>query len=116
MRAAGISAVPVTDERARFLGMLSDRDIIENSVAAGQDPNAVTAGSLVRPGQPSVDPGRVADQTLLAMVVAQPQPELPVVEDGSLVGMLTVADLAVPLMEQFDDDSLDELWPDDSRR
>jgi len=111
MRASGLRAVPVTDERSRFLGMLSDRDILEDSVAAGQDPNAVTVGSLIRPRQPTIDPDRVADQSLLAMVVAGPRAELPVVQDGRLVGMLTVADLAVPLIEQYGDET-NELWPD----
>lgn len=118
MRAAGTTAVPVTDERLGFLGMLSGRDILVESVAAGQDPNAVTAGSLIRPGQPTIDPQRIADRALLAMIVAQPLAELPVVQHGRLVGMLTVADLAVPLVEQYSESQLDldQLWPGDSRR
>jgi CBS domain-containing protein len=118
MRASGSTTVPVTDERSQFLGMLSDRDIIERSVADGQNPNAVTAGSLIGPGQVSIDPDRVADRSLLAMIVAVPHAELPVVQDGRLVGMLGIADLAVPLVDQFDEDSLDldQLWPDDSRQ
>ena len=114
MRASGLRAVPVTDERSRFLGMLSDRDILEDSVAAGQNPRAVTTGSLVRPGQATVDPTRVADEALLAMIVAQPLAELPVVHNGRLVGMLSVADLAIPLLDHLDEHPLDtdQLWPD----
>jgi predicted transcriptional regulator len=70
MRAAAISAVPVTDERRRFLGMLSDRDIIERCVADARNPNGVTAGSLISPGQPTIDPDRIADAAVLAMIVA----------------------------------------------
>jgi CBS domain-containing protein len=118
MRACGLRAVPVTDERSRFLGMLSDRDILEDSVAAGQYPGAVTVGSLIRPGQASIDPARIADEVLLAMIVAQPLAELPVVQDGRLVGMLSVGDLAVPLLDQLDPMALEEdlLWPGDTRR
>ncbi|MEP6560951.1 MAG: CBS domain-containing protein [Nakamurella sp.] len=116
MRATGSKMVAVTDDRSRFLGIVSDRDIVERSVADGQNPNAVTAGSLVRPGQPSIDPSRIADRALLALIVAQPLAELPVIDDGRLVGMLTVADVAVPLIEQCDDEMLDQYWPDDSVR
>jgi CBS domain-containing protein len=118
MRASGLRAVPVTDERSRFLGMLSDRDILEDSVAAGQYPSAVTVGSLIRPGQASIDPARIADEALLAIIVAQPLTELPVVQDGRLVGMLSVADLAVPLLDQLEPSALEDdlFWPDDSRR
>jgi CBS domain-containing protein len=118
MRATGLRAVPVTDERSRFLGMLSDRDILEDAVAAGQNPSGVSTGSLVRPGQATIDPSRVADEALLAMLVAQPLAELPVVQDGRLVGILTVADLAVPLLDQLEESSfeLNLSWPDDSRR
>ncbi len=118
MRASGLRAVPVTDEQSRFLGMLSDRDILEDSVAAGQNPSSVTTGSLIRAGQATVDPARVADEALLAMIVAQPLAELPVVQHGRLVGMLTVADLAVPLLDQLEESSLehDRHWSDDSRR
>jgi len=111
MRACGLRSVPVTDERSRFLGMLSDRDILEDSVAAGQNPNSVTARSLLRPGQPTIDPTRVADEALLAMLVAQPLAELPVVQDGRLVGLLTVADVAVPLLDQLEASALDPILP-----
>src|ERR1700712_3505733 len=67
--AAAIAHVPVTDERLLFLGMVSDRDIIERCVADGQNPSLVTVGSLVRPGQSTIDPGRIADRTVLAMIV-----------------------------------------------
>ena len=117
LRASGTVALPVTDERLLFLGMLSDRDVIEQCVADGQDPNAVTVGSLVRPGQATIDPDRVADAAVLAMIIAQPQAELPVVQDGRLVGLLSIADLAVPMIDQFEDHplDLDQLWTDDSR-
>jgi CBS domain-containing protein len=115
MRASANITVPVTGERTRFLGMVSGRDIIDHSVADGQNPNAVTIGSLVQWGQLTLDPDRIADQAVLALIVAHPFAELPVVQNGRLVGMLNVADLAVPLLEQSDDDSR-ELWPDDCRR
>ena len=61
-----------------------------------------------------IDPDRVVDAAVLAMIVRQPLAELPVVENGVLVGMLSVADAAVPLLDGDTAESdLDGFWPSD---
>ncbi len=114
MRASGAVSLPVTDERGLFLGMLSDRDIVERCAADGHDPRAVTVGSMLDGQQQVVDPDRAADPTVLAMIVRQRLAELPVIENGVLVGMISVADVAVPTVDGMASDSdLDGFWPTD---
>jgi len=114
LRASGAVSIPVSDEREQFLGMLSDRDIIERCVAEGLNPRAVTVGRLLPQPQPVIDPDRAADAAVLAMIVRQPLAELPVVENGVLVGMISVADAAGPLLDgRVEDSDLDGFWPTD---
>ncbi len=89
----GVSALPVCGEHQRFLGMLSERDIMERCVAAGRDPTVVRAGSLVVGVYESIDPESPADDTVLAVLFLHAD-GLPVVQDGLLVGMVGLVDVA----------------------
>jgi CBS domain-containing protein len=114
MRASGAASIPVSDERGLFAGMLSDRDIVERCTADGHDPRAVTVGALLQGQQQVIDPDREADPTVLAMIVRQPLAVLPVVENGILVGMISVADVALPMVDGgAGDNDLDGFWPTD---
>jgi CBS domain-containing protein len=113
MRATGAVSIPVRDERGLFVGLLSDRDIVERCAADGHDPRAVTVGSLLQGQQQVIDPDRAADSTVLAMIVRQPLAELPVVKNGVLVGMIGVADVAIPMVDTASDNDLDGFWPTD---
>jgi CBS domain-containing protein len=106
MRALATTSVPVCDDNNRFLGMLTHRDIVEQCVADGQIPSAMAAGALLPTTQPTVSPRQNADRTVLALILSQQLGELPVVDGGRLVGLITVADLAAPMFE--DPDLLDD--------
>jgi len=114
MRALGLTAVPVCSVQGEFLGMLSDRDIIERCVADCQDPRVVSAGSLLSGPQPVIEPSLMADATVLALILAQPSAELPVVEKGRLIGVLTIADIAASLIDDEAADDAYDLWRPDS--
>jgi predicted transcriptional regulator len=51
-RDRNVSVVPVVDDHRtrRFLGTLSDRDIVTRCLAAGRDPMQTRADQLMRPG------------------------------------------------------------------
>ena len=115
MRALGIAAVPVCADDNTFLGMLTHRDIVEQCVADGQSPSAVPAGSLLGDPQPTIGPERIADRTVLSLIMGQQLAEMPVVENGRLVGLISVADMAAPLFDDTDLlDDTDGLWLSDS--
>jgi hypothetical protein len=49
---------------------------------------------------------------VLAMIVRRPLAELPVVENGVLIGMISVADAAVPLLDdEFTEPDVDGFQP-----
>src|SRR6478609_286536 len=106
MRALGVSAIPVSGSEDGFIGMLSVRDIVERCVADAQDPRAVSVGSLVLDRQQTVNADHPADATVLSLVLRQPLGQLPVVDNGVLVGVITLAGIASLLIDDPDADSV----------
>ena len=104
MRASGLLSIPVTGDGGQFLGMLSDRDIVEQCVAAGLDPATTSVGSIFQPGQSTIPPDRIVDAAVMLQIAQYATAELPVVEGGLLVGMLSIADVAIPLLGDIDGD------------
>ena len=98
MRASGLVSIPVTGDTGEFLGMLSDRDIVERCIAAGLDPATTSVSRDCPVGQSITFPDRVVDAGVCCRSPRHPHAELPVVEDGRLVGMLSIADVAIPLL------------------
>ncbi|MDX5312717.1 MAG: CBS domain-containing protein [Rhodococcus sp. (in: high G+C Gram-positive bacteria)] len=98
MRELDIGALPICGDDNRLHGIITDRDIVLECVAAGGDPRSMTAGALAH-GKPYVvdadaDVGRV-----LTVMEEHRIRRLPVVEEHRLVGMISEADLAVHLPE-----------------
>ncbi len=98
MRELDIGALPICGDDNRLHGIITDRDIVLERVAAGGDPRSMTAGALAH-GKPYVvdadaDVGRV-----LTVMEEHRIRRLPVVEEHRLVGMISEADLAVHLPE-----------------
>ena len=104
MRASGLVSIPVTGDSGEFLGMLSDRDIVEQCIAAGLDPATTSVDSVFQPGRSTIPPDRVVDAGVMLQIAQYPTAELPVVEDGRLIGMLSIADVAIPLLGGSDED------------
>ncbi len=94
MRALGVTSVPVCEPGNSYVGMVSEHDIVERCVAAGDDPGRTTVGSIVIRPQPSIEARCLADSTVLGLVLRQPLGILAVVDDGVLVGVITLAGIA----------------------
>ncbi len=116
MRALGVSSVPVNGAANGFLGMVFERDIVEHCVAAAVDPREMPVGALLRGPQATIAADRMADATVLSLVLRQPLGMLPVVDAGELVGIITLAGIAAHLIDDHDDveddadASLGQLW------
>jgi CBS domain-containing protein len=93
MQRLGVGALPICGEDDRLKGMVTDRDIVIEVVAAGQDPQKVTAGSLAK-GKP-VTIGADDDIDELVRTMSEHQVKrLPVIDGHRLVGIVTEADVA----------------------
>lgn len=93
MKARNIGSVPVCGDDGRLTGMLTDRDVVVRCVAPGGDPAALHIVDVMTPGAVTVAPGEDVDVALARMTREQVR-RLPVVRDGRLVGMLSIADVA----------------------
>ena len=74
--------------------MITDRDIATRVVAEGADPSATSVGDVYSRDLISVEPGRDIEEAVQLMARHQVR-RLPVVEDGTLVGIVAQADIAL---------------------
>ncbi|MCL1632907.1 CBS domain-containing protein [Sporolactobacillus sp. CPB3-1] len=99
MRKHNIGCIPVT-ENGRFEGIITDRDITLRSAAVGKESNQMTVRECMSnhaliSGSPDMNVQEAAK-----MMAEHQIRRLPVVENGQVVGMVALADLATE--EQFD--------------
>lgn len=94
MRDERIGAVAVCNADRRIQGVLTDRDIIVEVVAAGKDPASTTAADLLS-GRETMTIG--ADDDLdeaVCPMIDHAVRRLPVIDGHEVVGMLSQADIA----------------------
>ncbi|GES38183.1 CBS domain protein [Rhodococcus aetherivorans] len=98
MRELDIGALPICGDDDRLHGIITDRDIVLECVAAGGDPSSMTAGELAQ-GKPYVVDADADIDRVLTMMEEHRIRRLPVVEEHRLIGMISEADLATHLPE-----------------
>lgn len=93
MKSLNVGSVPVCDDSNRPVGIVTDRDIVLRSVAGENNYNSPVR-DIMTSTVISVTPD--TDVHEAARIMAQNQiRRLPVVENGSLVGIVAIGDLAV---------------------
>jgi CBS domain-containing protein len=92
MRMSDIGDVLVLDgDRVR--GIITDRDIVVRALAADLDPGAATVGDVATANPIAIHPDQPAAEAVQIMRDAALR-RLPVCDDGHLVGVLSLGDLA----------------------
>ncbi|MGE5631835.1 MAG: CBS domain-containing protein [Caulobacteraceae bacterium] len=87
-----VGSIPVIDNN-KVVGIVTDRDIVVRSVAKGQNPTQKVSDVMttnITYATPDMDVHKAAD-----IMAEQQIRRLPVVENGSLVGIVAIGDLAV---------------------
>lgn len=89
-----IGAIPVVNNNKQIVGIVTDRDITLRTTAQGEDAQTpvsevMTAQQIVQ-GTPDMDVHQAAN-----LMAEQQIRRLPVVENGQIVGMVALGDLAV---------------------
>ena len=93
MRDENIGAVPVVED-GQLLGIVTDRDIVVRGIADGREPSDTRVEEVLSEEVESVSPD--TDVTDAADLMASRQiRRLPVVDDGQLIGMISLGDIAV---------------------
>jgi CBS domain-containing protein len=93
LRQYNLGALPVCDDNGKLLGMVTDRDIAVRCVAAQADPAGTTVDQIMSRGIITASPGDSLDRAVYLMSTDQVR-RLPVLEDGRLVGLVSLCDLA----------------------
>lgn len=93
MREQAIGDVIVM-ENQQVCGIVTDRDIVVRTVAEARDPTATTLADICSHALTTVSPEDSLEQAVHLMR-AKAIRRLPVVEDGRVVGMVSLGDLAV---------------------
>lgn len=100
MKEECVGAVLVVEAKS-LKGILTDRDIAIAVAADARDPKKTKASDIMKHRPVTIDAGADIESALKAMAEANVR-RLPVMENGKLVGLLSSADLALGIREQFD--------------
>lgn len=93
MERHGVGALPVCAPGGKLKGMVTDRDIALRCVAADRNPEQTPVGEIMSRHVTTVPPQADVRQATLYMAKAQIR-RLPVVEDGRVLGVLSIGDVA----------------------
>ena len=88
-----IGAAPVVDREDKLVGMLTDRDLVVRCMAAGLQPERVDVSQIMTPGPMTASPEEDA-AGLTARMGREQIRRVPVVQEGRLAGIVSLADLA----------------------
>jgi len=93
MRDLDVGVIPVV-EGTRLVGVITDRDIVIRVVAMGLHPQQSLVRDHMSPNPTTIAPTEQVSRAAEIMAREQIR-RLPVVEDGTLVGILSIGDVAV---------------------
>ena len=92
MKSKDCGSLPIV-EGGKVVGIVTDRDIVLRVVAAKKDPATVKISEIMTKGPATIGPEATAADASKLMSDKQVR-RLPVVENGKLVGMLVIGQLA----------------------
>ena len=88
-----VGSLPVCGSDGKLRGMVTDRDIVLRCVAAENDPGTTPVREIMSRGIVTVTPEEDVKEAARLMAHEQLR-RLPVVREGQVVGMVTLADIA----------------------
>lgn len=89
----GVGSLPICGSDNRLKGVITDRDIVVKVLGAGKDPAATTAGELAQGEAVTIGADDDVDEVFATMKSHQVR-RLPVIDGHTLVGMVSLADVA----------------------
>lgn len=88
-----VGCIPICDFNKNVVGLITDRDITLRSVACGKDSNTTKASEIMTTKIYKVNPTSEVSEASKIMCDCQVK-RIPVIEGNTIVGMLTLGDLA----------------------
>jgi len=100
MKEFNVGSVLIVEEGWKLKGILTDRDITLTVAADSKDPRTTYAYDVMTADPITINSDADADSALRIMHKANVR-RLPVTENGKLVGLLSSADLAAEIKDEF---------------
>ena len=88
-----VGVLPVCRENGRLCGVVTDRDLVTRCVAADRSPETTSVKTIMTGQVISVTP-ETETESAAALMEGKRIKRLPVVSDGKLCGMVSMADLS----------------------
>ena len=88
-----IGSMPVCDDGGKVVGMVTDRDLVTRCMAAGLKPQETPVAQVMTSGPVTVQAEESAGAVSAIMGSSQVR-RVPVLRDGELAGIVSLADLA----------------------
>jgi len=101
-----IGCVLVADD-SRVIGVFTERDLLTHVVAPGLDPRTTPIARVMSPLRYTVEPSAPLE-TAMALISEKRVRHLPVLDDGKLVGLISIGDINKWVVErlQYETESL----------
>ena len=100
MKEYHVGSVLVVEEGWKLKGILTDRDIAMTIAADSKDPKTINVRDVMTKTPITINPNEDIEAALKLMNRAHVR-RLPVTENGKLVGLLSSADLAAEIKDEF---------------
>jgi CBS domain-containing protein len=113
MASENVGSLPVV-EGDELVGIVTDRDLVVQVVARGQDPNSVRVSDIYSEKPVVASPDEPLDEALRRMATEQVR-RLPVVSEGRLVGILAQADVAREAQAESTGQMVEDISKEESR-
>ena len=97
------AAVVITDENGKLIGIVTERDLTRRVVAEDRDPKSTALGDIMSKDPDTLAPGDSAFDALELMRVRGYR-HLPVVDQGQVIGMVSVRDLYAAVKDSLEKD------------
>jgi CBS domain-containing protein len=92
-----IGAVLVIDD-GELVGIVSERDYARKVILKGRHSHSTTVGDIMTPDPVTVEPSATVGDCMAVMTEHRFR-HLPVVEDGSLVGVISIGDVVLGVID-----------------
>lgn len=97
------AAVVILDPSRRLVGIVTERDLTRRVLAQGRDPAKTTLEGIMTRNPDTLAPQDSALDALELMTVRRYR-HLPVVDDGKVVGMVSIRDLYAAVKARLEED------------
>ena len=93
MQQQHVGCIPVCDTNKNIVGLITDRDIVLRGVACSKDTNTTPVSEIMTTQVYTIAPDAEVTEASQIMCDCQVK-RVPVIENNSIVGMITLGDLA----------------------